>query len=268
MSWIDRLRPKSKRAETPDFSAPALRIGEHLVTDVHSHMVPGVDDGSESIEQSLAMIDRLVAMGYRQSVITPHIHSDIYPNSIHTLRDPFQKLQEAVAKKWPKFKLHLAAEYFLYDHFEHCIAANDLLWFPGKDENGREVKCVLFEFGFHEPPMNHEHALFELQMAGYTGVLAHAERYPYWHQSPNEIHSLAERGIWITVNAASLAGAYGPEMYRVARKLVENNTARMICSDAHGLRHMESLEAISKSPVVHQWLENGDPASARQPLLQ
>ena len=66
MSWIDRLRPKSKRAETPDFSAPALHIGEHLVTDVHSHMVPGVDDGSESIEQSLAMIDRLVAMGYRQ----------------------------------------------------------------------------------------------------------------------------------------------------------------------------------------------------------
>jgi tyrosine-protein phosphatase YwqE len=115
--------------------------------------------------------------------------------------------------------------------------------------------------------MNHEHVLFELQMAGYTGVLAHAERYPYWHQSPHEIQSLADRGIWITVNAASLAGAYGPEMYRVARKLVENNTARMICSDAHGLRHMESLEAIGKSPLVQRWLENGDPASRRLPLL-
>ena len=142
-----------------------------------------------------------------------------------------------------------------------------MLWFPGMDENDREVKCVLFEFGFHEPPMNHEHVLFELQMAGYTGVLAHAERYPYWHQSPHEIQSLADRGIWITVNAASLAGAYGPEMYRVARKLVENNTACMICSDAHGSRHMESLEAIGKSPLVQRWLENGDPASTRLPLL-
>ena len=119
MSWLNRLRPKSNRSEAPDFSAPALRIGEYLVTDVHSHMVPGVDDGAENLEQSLAMIAQLVEMGYRQSVITPHIHSAIYPNSIHTLRDPFQKLQEAVHARWPEFKIHLAAEYFLDDHFEH-----------------------------------------------------------------------------------------------------------------------------------------------------
>ena len=267
MSWLNRLRPKSNRAEAPDFSAPPMRIGKFLVTDVHSHLVPGVDDGAESLEQSMAMIEKLVAMGYRQAVITPHIHSDIYPNSIHTLRDPFEKLKEAVAARWPEFNVHLAAEYFLDDHLEHCIAADDLLWFPGVDENGREIKCVLFEFGFHEPPMNHDHVLFELQMAGYTGVLAHAERYLYWHQMPQEIQALADRGIWITVNAASLAGAYGPEMYQVAKRLVESNVARMICSDAHGLRHLESLEAISKSPVVQHWFQHGHPASATVPAL-
>ena len=172
-----------------------------------------------------------------------------------------------MSNRWPDFHVHLAAEYFLDDHFEHCISADDLLWFPGVDENGREVKCVLFEFGFHEPPLNHENVLFELQMAGYTGVLAHAERYPYWHQFPQEIQSLSDRGIWITVNAASLAGAYGPEMYRVAKGLIENNTARMICSDAHGMRHMESLEAISRSPFVQHWLHNGTPICAKTPML-
>lgn len=267
MSWLNRFRSKSKRNDVPDFSGSPLRIGEHLITDVHSHMVPGVDDGSESLVQSMEMIERLVDMGYRQAVITPHIHSDIYPNSIHTLKDPFKKLKESVAERWPSFKVHLAAEYFMDDHFEHSIGTNELLWFPGLDENGQEVKCVLFEFGFHEPPMNHEHVLFELQMAGYTGVLAHAERYPYWHKMPQEIESLAERGVWITVNAASLAGAYGPEMYRVAKRLIENNIARMICSDAHGMRHMESLEAISKSPAVQHWLHNGKPASANLPVL-
>jgi tyrosine-protein phosphatase YwqE len=106
--------------------------------------------------------------------------------------------------------------------------------------------------------MNHEQVIFDLQMAGYIGVLAHAERYPYWHRNPGEIQALADKGIWVTVNAASLAGAYGPEMYRVAHALVENGTAKMICSDAHGTRHMDSLNAIAKSPVVHQWIEAGD----------
>lgn len=267
MSWLNRFRSNNKRNDAPDFSAPPLQIGEFLLTDIHSHIVPGVDDGSASIEQSMEMIGQLVAMGYKQAVFTPHVHSDIYPNSAHTLLDPFHKLRDAVSGRWPDFHVHLAAEYFLDDHFEYCINADDLLWFPGVDENGREVKCVLFEFGFHEPPLNHEHVLFELQMAGYTGVLAHAERYPYWHQSPQEIQSLSDRGIWITVNAASLAGAYGPEMYRVAKRLIENNTARMICSDAHGMRHMESLEAISKSPVVQHWLHNGAPISAKTPML-
>ena len=258
MGFWQRFRSHSKEHDRPNFSAPALWIGEHLHWDVHSHLVPGVDDGSESLKDSLEMIARLVGMGYRGAVVTPHIHSDIYPNSAHTLQPPFEALQEAVAAKWPGFKLHLAAEYFLDAHFADCIAANDVLWFPGTDELNQPVKCVLFEFGFHEPPMNHEQVIFELQMAGYTGVLAHAERYPYWHLRPEEIQSLADRGVWITVNAASLAGAYGPEMYRVARNLLQQGTAKMICSDAHGLRHMDSLEAISKSPVVHAWCERGD----------
>lgn len=263
MSWFKGFGKKKSRADEPDFSAEPITLGDFLVTDVHSHLVPQVDDGSESMEQSLEMIQRLVLMGYQKAVLTPHIHSDIYPNSERSLRPAFEKLQATCREHWPNFQLHLAAEYFLDSHFGDCIAARDLLWFPAQDDEGRPVKCVLFEFGFHAPPMNHEELIFELQMGGYTGVLAHAERYPYWHRHPDEIEKLHERGIWITVNAASLAGAYGPEMYAVARRLVQSRIAKMICSDAHGPRHMDSLLAISKSPLVQDWARHAAPASAR-----
>lgn len=258
MGWWQRLRSGGKTAVQPNFSGPELSLGERLAFDVHSHIVPGVDDGSENIEQSMELLEQLVALGYTGAVLTPHIHSDIYPNSARTLVPAFESLQQAASERWPSFSLRLAAEYFLDEHFADCIAAGELLHFEAVDELQQPVKCVLFEFGFHEPPMNHEQIIFDLQMAGFTGVLAHAERYPYWHRNPEPIQSLADRGIWVTVNAASLAGAYGSEMYRVAHNLLENGTAKMICSDAHGVRHMDSLKAIAKSPVVHRWLEDGD----------
>ena len=258
MGWWQRFRSGGKTAVQPDFSGSELGLGQVLGFDVHSHIVPGVDDGSENLEQSLELIERLVNLGYSGAVLTPHIHSDIYPNSARTLVPAFESLQNAASAKWPSFRLRLAAEYFLDEHFADCIAAGDLLHFEARDELGQTVKCVLFEFGFHEPPMNHDQVIFDLQMAGYTGVLAHAERYPYWHRNSEAIQSLSDRGIWVTVNAASLAGAYGPEMYRVAHTLLENGTAKMICSDAHGVRHMDSLKAIAKSPVVHRWVEQGD----------
>lgn len=259
MGWFDRFKSNVPKKENPDFSLPPISMGKHLIADVHSHIVPGVDDGAENLEQSLGLIKRLVDMGYQRAVLTSHIHSDIYPNSKDTLTGPFNTLKTAVTERWPDFTIHLAAEYFLDDHLSDCIAAHDLLWFPGRDENGRAVKCVLFEFGFHEPPINHHEVLFDLQMAGYTPVLAHAERYPYWHRSPGEIDSLMDRGVWITVNATSLAGAYGPETYRVAKRLLERGAVTMICSDAHADRHMDSLQAISRSPIVQAWAQSEAP---------
>lgn len=263
MGWLDRFRAagagNSRSARQPDFSAPNLRLGEHLIADVHCHIVPGVDDGAANMEESLAMIGHLRNLGYRRSVLTSHIHSEIYPNSQKTLEKPFLDLQEAVHQHFPDYELYLAAEYFMDDHFEACIASNELLWFPARDENGLPVRCVLFEFGFHEAPINHHQVLFDLQMAGYTPVLAHAERYPYWHRDGSEIETLRERGVWITVNAASLAGNYGPETYQVAHNLLTSGAVQMICSDAHGPRHLESIESIGRSPEVQRWIQSTAP---------
>ena len=110
MSWWNRLRSSPGKSAQPEFNQPGMRLGEYLIADVHSHIIPGVDDGAESLEQSLKLIERLIELGYQRAVLTSHIHSDIYPNSKHTLTAPFLKLREAIVDRWPEFRIHLAAE--------------------------------------------------------------------------------------------------------------------------------------------------------------
>lgn len=240
-------------SKAPDFSGEPLALGEFLHTDLHCHLIPGVDDGVNSLEEALEMIDRLRTLGYKRSILTSHIYSDLYPNSRESLTPGFEQLRTAVAEKFPDYSLHLAAEYFTDAHFAACIASDDLLWFPGRDADENPVKCVLFEFGFHEAPMQAHDIVFQLQLAGYQPVLAHVERYPYWHGNPAELEELHERGVWLTLNAASLAGAYGPETYAAALAILERGWCRMVCSDAHGMRHIEALEAVGRSPAVQTW---------------
>lgn len=253
-SWLRDLFGKRRSvSNAPDFSGAPLALGEFLHTDLHCHLIPGVDDGVTSLEEALEMIGRLRALGYTGSILTSHIYADLYPNSRETLTPGFEQLRAAVAEKFPDYALHLAAEYFTDAHFAACIASDDLLWFPGRDLDGNVVKCVLFEFGFHEAPMQAHDIVFKLQLGGYQPVLAHVERYPYWHNDLTAVEALHERGVWLTLNAASLAGAYGPETYAAALAVMERGWCRMVCSDAHGMRHIEALEAVGRSPAVQTW---------------
>jgi protein-tyrosine phosphatase len=266
-NWLRGRRRPESAGLAPDFSAPPLGLGKHLHMDVHCHLLPGVDDGVASADEALEIIGRLRGLGYRGSVLTSHIYAELYPNSPATLRPAFDALQAAVQARFPDYQLHLAAEYFVDQHFEACIASGDLLWFPGVNERGEAVRCVLFEFGFHEAPLQAKDVVFQLQMDGYQPVLAHVERYPYWHQDFSLMEDLHERGVWLTLNAASLAGAYGPETYAVARQVLERGWCRLLCSDAHGIRHIEALEAVDRSPLVQGWA-SGEAAVLQRGLFQ
>lgn len=255
-SWLKNwFRGASRPADdkAPDFSAEPIGIGGILQTDVHCHLIPGVDDGVQDLEEALAIIGRLQELGYTGSVLTSHIYSGLYPNNLDSLHPGFSRLQEAVSRHFPSYRLHLAAEYYTDTHFMDCIASDQLLWFPSLDASGQSVKCVLFEFGFHEAPMQVEEVVFQLLMNGYQPVLAHVERYPYWHRDFTPMEQLHERGVWLTLNAASLAGAYGPETYAVAKAVLDKGWCQILCSDAHGMRHIDALASVDRSPAVQQW---------------
>lgn len=243
--WWGRRKKQPQRVDP-------FSIGERLQVDVHSHLVPGVDDGAKDLKSSLALVDQLVALGYRGAVLTPHIYAGLYPNSLATLREPFASLQDAVKERHPEFQLHLAAEYFTDEHFMECIQRDDVLFFPVGD-----ARAVLFEMGFQEAAPNVHEVVFELQLNGYQPVLAHVERYPYLVADARELAKFEDRGVWLTVNAASLTGAYGPEVATFAADLVTSGRARMLCSDAHGERHLNALAALQTHAGVHGALEAG-----------
>ncbi len=263
MGWLKGLWSRAgggrsdRNRRGPDFSAEPRSIGSDLGWDLHSHIVPGVDDGAADLVASLAMLNGLRDLGYRGAILTPHVYADLYPNTPASLAAPFAALQAATTAWDPSFRLHLAAEYLLDEHFARLLAAGDALTFPATSTQGEPLRCVLVEFGFVEAPIQAREVFFEAQMQGLTPVLAHVERYPYYYRDLAAIEALADRGVVLTVNVASLAGAYGPEAYRVAAHLLDRGLCGTICSDAHAMRHIESLAAIQRSPVVHRALDRG-----------
>lgn len=238
--------------------SPARVEFSELGWDLHSHMVPGVDDGAADLEAALAMVKGMAKLGYHGLVITPHIMADLYPNTPETLRPAFARLVQAVEEQNIPMKLHLAAEYHLDHEFMAAMEHGELLTIPWA-QGGVRKKLILVEFGFHQPPEKAmvEEALFTLQTRGLTPLLAHCERYPYLHADDGLLALWAERGGWLSVNAASLGGAYGPETKAMAERAMDRGWVSFVCSDAHGERHVHAVSGLARSRSVRQWLDQG-----------
>lgn len=238
---------------------PASVRFSDLAWDVHSHLVPGVDDGASDLDAAMDMVRGMHALGYKGMVLTPHIMSDLYPNSPETLRPAFESLQSALKEARIPMKLELAAEYLLEPECLELLQSGELLTFTCADHAGNAKEVVLMEFGFHHAPNEDlvKEALFAAQTRNLTPLLAHCERYPYLHKEQDLLELWRERGGWMSVNAASLAGAYGPETRDMAKKCMDRGWVSFLCSDAHGVRHVRALEALSTSKTVARWLAAG-----------
>ena len=238
--------------------APASVKFSQLGWDVHSHLVPGVDDGAPDVDAALEMVRHMVSLGYRGMVLTPHIMSDLYPNSPSTLRGPYDNLVRAMQEAGIPMELRLAAEYLMDADMLRTLKEGDPMTFSC-DDGQRAHEVMLMEFGFHHAPEEAlvKDALFEAQTRGITPLLAHCERYPYLHKDVSLLELWHERGGWMAVNAASLAGAYGPETRNLAKQFMERGWVSFVCSDAHGMRHVRALESLGNSRTVAQWMAAG-----------
>ena len=255
MGWLSRWFGRDRSGTSAPADLDPLDLSAFRF-DFHSHLVPGVDDGAPDLAASLEMIDALVSLGYEGAVTTPHIMADTYPNDRTTLEPAFAQLQAAVAERHPAFHLALGAEYFLDDSVLHAVRNGEDLLAPG----GR----LLFELAFGAPPAEGllTEFIFETQVKGLQPVMAHIERYPYWHNELHRFEALAEQGVWLQVNAASLAGAYGPEVQQAAETCIHNGWVSLLGTDAHGLRHIDALAAARVRPAVHTLAR-----TARNPTL-
>jgi protein-tyrosine phosphatase len=202
-----------------------------LKTDMHSHLIPGIDDGATSLENSIELIKGLKDLGYSKLITTPHIMSDFYKNTPEIILGGLELVRAELKKQQIDIRIEAAAEYYCDKAFEVLIEQKKLLTFGNNH--------VLFELSYLNPPEIFETITFKLQMEGYKPVLAHPERYSYWFQSFEKFREIRDKGVLFQVNLASLTGYYGAGSKRTAERLVEEGLIDIIGTDTHKISHIE-----------------------------
>ena len=239
MSWLKNLFNSTKELN------PILL--DSLKADMHSHLIPGVDDGAKDMDDSISLIRKLKFFGFSHFITTPHIMSDIYPNTKEGLTRSADELKEELARKNIDVTLELGAEYFLDQHFLDLIKKRELLTFSDN--------YLLFEMSFvDESPLLQE-CIFELQSAGIKPILAHPERYTYLHGKFEKYEELAEQGVHLQLNINSVTGHYSPQTAKVSEKLIENNLISYLGTDCHHQGHLELLNKAVRHPLIHKLIE-------------
>lgn len=225
-------RNKAPREENyPDFS--------FLGTDFHSHLLPGIDDGSPDPETSVQLIQGLQEQGFHRLITTPHIIQDIYPNTAETIQKAYQLLQEYAAQRGVELPLRFAAEYMLDDSFKDQVTRKNLLTLDGEK--------VLVEFPMAAAPLQEHQLLFDMQMHGYVPVLAHPERYRYWHTHLSHYEQLKNNGAYLQLNLTSLVGYHGSDVKKVAWQLLRKGWVDFLATDLHHEKHLRALQSFRQS---------------------
>ena len=241
MGLLGRLFKKELKLPPADLSV--------LHTDMHSHLIPGIDDGAKTIEESLQLIKQLHLLGYKKLITTPHIMSDYYKNTPEIILDGLRKLREALKNESIPVELDAAAEYYLDFDFEAKIEGGELLTFGDN--------YVLFEVSFMNPPQNLDHIIFKFQTSGYKPVLAHVERYPYWYHDEQVYKKLKDAGVLLQLNIASLTGYYSSQTKKIAEKLINDNMIDLLGTDCHNMNYIKILERSLTGKHLHKVLASG-----------
>jgi protein-tyrosine phosphatase len=213
-----------------------------IVVDMHSHVLPGIDDGAKNVEESVALVRKMMALGIKKIIATPHIMADYYKNTPETINNALNILKAELEKENIDIEIEAAAEHYFDETFEDRIRKNDLMVMGGN--------YVLFEFSFISQPPNVIPSLQKLNDLGYKPILAHPERYPYL--DIDQLKTLRDWGTALQINTISLTGYYGKDAKKMAENLIDNQLVDFISSDMHHLRHAEAFKHALRMPYLEK----------------
>lgn len=199
--------------------------------DIHSHILPGIDDGAKNIEESLALISEMKKMGFSKIIGTPHTYPGLYENTTKSIEESFTSINN---KKSGEIKLGYASEYLIDISLLEKINKKDILTI--KDN------FVLLEFSFISEPMILREIIFEFITNGYTPIIAHPERYQYYHNNLNKVYQLKKLGCKLQLNLLSIVGTYGKGVLKFSEKLLKNKLIDFVGSDIHSICDTEKLK--------------------------
>jgi len=215
-------------------------------TDLHSHLIPGIDDGVGSFDESIEIIKQLQDLGFQKIITTPHIMHHRFANRQENIRTVFQQLKDEMKKHNLDISIEVAAEYYYDEYFLELIDKKELMSFGDKH--------ILFELSYSLKPFMLEQAVAKLLSAGYRPILAHPERYIYY-KTLEDYERVKDMGLLFQINAISLGGFYGKSVKRSAELLVEANMVDFIGSDIHSQKYLEAFSKVLQSSAYKRCFE-------------
>ena len=226
----------------------------HIGIDLHSHIIPGIDDGVETVQESVLMAQKMQELGYNRLVTTPHVMWDCYKNTPEIILSGLGDVRNEVKKAGLTIQIDAAAEYFIDEHFIDLLANDQqFLTLPGNR--------LLVELPYSTPLMNTFETLFSIIGKGYQPVLAHPERYTYYYSDPSVYKKLVDQGCELQVNVLSLTSYYGDNVNKMAEWLLRHDLISFLGTDAHRMQHLDLIKSdknnwLSKYPFQNEKLIN------------
>jgi len=219
-----------------------------LRADMHSHLIPGIDDGSPDMQTSLEMIKAMRELGFKRIITTPHIMWDMYKNTGPDILRMAEDLKKEVKDNNIDVEISAAAEYFLDDHVKELLMKKEPLLTIGRN-------MVLVEFSLASPPLDLKELLFEMQLQGYLPVIAHPERYVYSERNKDFFTDLKAAGYLFQLNLFSLGGLYGKGPMNLAQYMLKNDFYDLVGTDLHHQKQLDILLHPSILSAVSDLLE-------------
>lgn len=207
-----------------------------LGVDMHSHLLPGIDDGAKTLAESMSYIKALGELGFQKLICTPHIFGALYPNNSQTIWPALQVVKDALHVGEIAIAVSAAAEYMVDERFE--INDNLMCLSDG---------YLLIEMSYLNETPNIEQVIFNLQIKGYKVILAHPERYNFYHNDRSRYHRLKDMGCWFQLNLLSVTGYYGKPVKQAAEYLLEKKFYDLAGTDLHHEQHLNVLQATVRS---------------------
>ena len=213
--------------------------------DIHNHILPGIDDGAKTVDDSLALLKGFDEIGIRKFIATPHIMHNFYDNDRESINDSLERLKSALLEhKMKDFAIEASAEHMIDDNFESLL------------DDGGEMPLrkdyILVEMSYLQPSINFDEAIIKIAQKGYYPILAHPERYIYLKGRMRRLSEYKSRGIQFQLNLLSLGEYYGSDTYSNALKILDAGLFDFVGTDIHNLNQLNALKEMKLSKRVHK----------------
>lgn len=211
--------------------------------DIHNHILPGIDDGAKTVEESIALIKGFSEFGVKSFVATPHIMHNYYPNTPQTIENSLTLLKnELLRENMKDISIAAAAEHMIDDNFESILKNGEVM--------PLRKNYLLVEMSYLQPSINFDDAIQQIASARYFPIFAHPERYGYLHNSFRKYYKYKKQGLLFQMNLLSLSDYYGKEVQKTAYKLLEKGLIDFMASDVHNMNQLNSLKKIKVSKKI------------------